>query len=418
MPTGPAEQLQALSIGLTGPPELKYKGGMLGIETKQSVALPENRMPTRFAPAERAAAADLRRQIAYFSAETLTRQLLDALPGILTILNEHRQIVYANQALLALLGMESSQSFSGLRPGEALECIHSRRAEGGCGTQENCSTCGAVLSILAGLAGQKDVRECRITSIRHGWMEAMDLLVQAVPLAYRDEKFTIFAVSDISHEKRRIALESLFFHDVLNVAGSIKGFAELLRDYDPDDKEELYPLIHDAAARVIDEIQAQRTVAAAENKELQVRPGKIHSGSFLRHLLDIYRRHETAANRRLLLAGDAVDTEFVSDHTLLGRILGNMIKNALESSRAGETITVGCRLADDRIEFSVHNPVVIPRQAQLQIFQRSFSTKGEGRGLGTYSMRLLSWYLRGEVTFTSDEKAGTVFRASYPLTID
>jgi len=405
------------SIGLTGPAELKYKGNMFGIDAAQPVAAPGKKLPTLFAPAERAAAADLRRQVAYFSAETLTRHLLDAVPGILAILNAHRQIVYANQALQSLLGGDGREAFSGLRPGEALDCIHAHRTEGGCGITENCSTCGAILSILAGLAGKKDVRECRITRHVQGRMVAMDLEVQSVPLDYRGEKFTLVAVSDISHEKRRVVLESLFFHDILNVAGSIKGFAELLRDYDPAGKEEIFALIHAAAERVIDEIQAQRMVAAAENRELQVHPETLRSRELLRQLVEIYRRHEAAENRQLSLDPAVAEFSLVSDRTLLGRVLGNMIKNALEASRPGETVTVGCRLVDGRIEFSVHNPAFIPRPAQLQIFQRSFSTKGCGRGLGTYSMRLLSGYLQGEVSFTSCEREGTIFRASYPLTL-
>ena len=52
---------------------------------------------------------------------------------------------------------------------------------------------------------------------------------------------------------------------------------------------------------------------------------------------------------------------------------------------------------------------------RLQVFQRSFSTKGSGRGLGTYSMRLLTeHYLRGSVGFTSSAAEGTTFFASYP----
>ena len=387
------------------------------IDAVQPAARFGNRMPTRFAPAERAAESDLRRQVAYFSAETLPRRLLDAVPSILAILNAHRQIVYANQALQSLVGVDGREPLSGLRPGEALDCIHARRTEGGCGTTENCSTCGAVLAILAGLAGKKDVRECRITRCVQGQMEAMDLEVHAVPLDYRDQKFTVFAVSDISHEKRRVVLESLFFHDILNVAGSIKGFAELLRDYDPVDKEDIFALIHAASERVIDEIQAQRTVAAAESRELRVHPETIRSGEFLRQLVEIYRRHEAAENRRLLLDPAVAEVALVSDRTLLGRVLGNMIKNALEASRTGETVTVGCRQVDGRVEFSVHNPAVIPHKEQLQVFQRSFSTKGCGRGLGTYSMRLLSGYLQGEVSFTSCESAGTIFRANYPLSL-
>ena len=69
------------------------------------------------------------------------------------------------------------------------------------------------------------------------------------------------------------------------------------------------------------------------------------------------------------------------------------------------------------VEFSVHNPNPMPRNVQLQVFQRSFSTKGSGRGLGTYSMKLLSErYLGGRVSFESNEESGTVFRARYPVT--
>ena len=61
-------------------------------------------------------------------------------------------------------------------------------------------------------------------------------------------------------------------------------------------------------------------------------------------------------------------------------------------------------------------PGVIPPDDQLQIFQRSFSTKGRGRGLGTYSIRLLGEaYLGGAVSFTSTQRTGTTFRIELPL---
>ncbi len=70
----------------------------------------------------------------------------------------------------------------------------------------------------------------------------------------------------------------------------------------------------------------------------------------------------------------------------------------------------------DGIEFDVHNPGAMPRNVQLQVFQRSFTSKGDGRGLGTYSMKLLSErYLGGRVSFTSEAVSGTTFSAWYPL---
>jgi len=60
----------------------------------------------------------------------------------------------------------------------------------------------------------------------------------------------------------------------------------------------------------------------------------------------------------------------------------------------------------------------MPRNVQLQVFNRSFSTKGQGRGIGTYSIRLLvTRYLRGTVDFTSSKEQGTTFRARLPLEI-
>jgi signal transduction histidine kinase len=58
----------------------------------------------------------------------------------------------------------------------------------------------------------------------------------------------------------------------------------------------------------------------------------------------------------------------------------------------------------------------MPEEIQLQVFQRSFSTKASsGRGIGTYSMKLLGeHYLGGKVAFTSREPEGTEFTVTLP----
>jgi sensor histidine kinase regulating citrate/malate metabolism len=61
----------------------------------------------------------------------------------------------------------------------------------------------------------------------------------------------------------------------------------------------------------------------------------------------------------------------------------------------------------------------MPREVQLQLFKRSFTTKGAGRGVGAYSMKLLTeQYLRGTVTFRSSPEEGTTFVAGYPPSLD
>jgi len=108
--------------------------------------------------------------------------------------------------------------------------------------------------------------------------------------------------------------------------------------------------------------------------------------------------------------------QLTSDRTLLKRILGNLVKNALEACPPRQTVTLGCELiAGQKIRFWVHNPTPMPREVQLQVFNRSFSTKGPGRGLGTYSVRLLTEkYLKGVAGFTSSPEQGTTFFVTFP----
>lgn len=58
----------------------------------------------------------------------------------------------------------------------------------------------------------------------------------------------------------------------------------------------------------------------------------------------------------------------------------------------------------------------MPQSVKDQIFNRSFSTKGAGRGVGTYSIKLLGErYLSGKVSFTSTPDEGTTFSIKLPI---
>ena len=371
------------------------------------------KLPTKFAPAERASAGEIRSQAQYFLDAPLLNRLFDAIPDIVLILNQQRQIVFANGAVLTSLGLDSQDSVLGLRPGEALGCVHAFETEGGCGTTEFCQTCGAVHAILSSLKGHEDIKECRITQ-QSG--EALDLRVWTTPLDVEGEQFSVFAIKDISHEKRRRALERIFFHDILNAASGVRGFAELLTIVSSEELELVKTSLYNLSERLIEEINAQRDLSAAENNELTVHSGPINSIELLQELVTNYQHFVAANNCLLKIDSTSTSVQFTSDRTLLRRVLGNMIKNAFEACQPGETVTLACFSDDKRVEFTVRNPSYIPRRIQLQIFQRSFSTKGQGRGLGTYSIKLLSQrYLKGEVTFSSSPKHGTEFKVRYPL---
>lgn len=369
-------------------------------------------LPTEFAPAELADPADLRRQIGAAARNFDANSLPGAVPALLLILNAQRQIVYANQSVLTLLKLDQAIDLLGKRPGEAFHCVHALAAPQGCGTTAFCRTCGAVRAILTAQQGRPDVQECRIIAAGD---EALDLRIWTTPMEINGEKFTIFAVLDIRDEKRRRALERIFFHDIMNVAAGLRGFTDLLEASQPDDARRFQAMIRDLAGKLIEDIQAQRDLANAENNDLVSHPVPVQSRAMIAEVAAMYKHLADAKGVVIALASAAPELAFSSDKVLLRRVLGNLAKNAVEASQPGDTVTLDCRDAGACVEFSVHNPGAIPPDVQLQLFQRSFSTKGAGRGLGTYSVKLLTErYLQGTVAFSSSAEQGTLFTVRYP----
>jgi signal transduction histidine kinase len=366
---------------------------------------------TLFASAERTDPEALKDISADIQQFVNSSQALDAVPNPLVVLDCNRQIVFANEAFLKFAKVHDAGSVLGLRPGEALRCVHASDMASGCGTSEFCRTCGAAQAILLSQKGEKAVKECRIT--QEGTDIAFDFRVWATPLQFQGTAFTVFTVNDVSHEQRRKALERIFFHDILNTAGGLIGLAELERDEATEN--EFVNTVYSIASHLVEEIRSQKQLVAAEHHELEVTPSPLRTLSVIGSVAATYRSHEIATGKTIAVSEDAIDLELVSDRTLLTRVLGNMVKNALEASSTNDTVTMYAGKDANGIRFSVHNPSCISRSTQLQIFQRSFSTKGPGRGLGTYSIKLLTErYLNGHAAFESTPASGTTFWVSLP----
>ena len=372
-----------------------------------------NESVTFHAPPERAGTDVIEAQVQEFRGDKIINTIGDALPNSLFILNTFRQIIYANNTLLEFLGITEWREVKGKRPGEIFGCIHASELPGGCGTTEFCRTCGAVNAILESQNGKQSIQECRILSYDIG---ALDLRIWATPFLKEGDQFTIFAAADISSEKRREALERTFFHDILNTASGITGLSGVIRmEKNPLESKELLEMIHNSSKQLIEEIQSQRQLGQAESGQLEISKEQIGSSGILKEVRDLYTNHRVSDKKQLVIddgpKGKSQDEPAVySDPVLLRRVLGNMAKNALEATGKGGTVTLSAVRSDGSVVFKVHNPTAMPRDVQLQLFQRSFSTKGNGRGIGSYSIKLLGEnYLGGEVGFESSEEIGTVF---------
>jgi signal transduction histidine kinase len=370
---------------------------------------------TEFAPAQRSSPREIARQTRLLEGLAYLRATLDAVPQCLMMLNGRRQVVLANRALGRLLRLDDVRRVYGSRPGEALDCVHASDGACGCGTSLFCRACGAVDAILSSQEGEAAARECRILQKSSGL--ALDLRVSAVPFQAGKERFTVFAVSDIGDEKRRHALERLFFHDVLNTVGNLRTLAYLLEDANAEEVLSYRPVLRRVADELSALVREQQEFVAAEEGELAVRVAEVSASAVLAAAAGGRGAPPLGPAPAVAVEMRRPDPDFHvgTDETILGRILGNMLKNAVEASSPGDSVTLGCERRADGACFWVENPAFIPAEVQLQVFQRSFSTKGPGRGLGTYGMRLLAErYLGGRVTFTSSRERGTRFEVFLP----
>ncbi len=366
---------------------------------------------TEFAPATRATEEDVASDYQLLSNNDIVVEVLRSFPNIVLVLNEHRQVVFYNDALLSALGIEEGFDLLGMRPGEIFECIHADDAPSGCGTSSFCKYCGAVLAILSALEGGSCTRECRI-SYKEGDREAaMDLSVTATSTVLCNKAYVVFSINDISDKKKRAILERIFFHDVLNTAGSLHSAIDLvLNAPDKSLQAELLSLMPKISSRLLDEIKSQQNLLLAESGELKTIITEIDSVSILQDLIDEYQYINSFDEKVIVLDKDTYSTTFRSDPILIKRILANMLKNSCEASSGGDLIEVGCHKAKSGFRFFVKNPQVMSDEVKAQVFKRSYSTKGTNRGIGTYSMKLLGEnYLGARVHFESLPSIGTVF---------
>ena len=368
---------------------------------------------TFFAPSERLSGEAVALQSKNFDAPHVLRALMDSTPEVITVLNEHRQIVYANRTLVAFARKERMEEICGMRLGELVSCMHCDKNPGGCGTSEYCIDCGAVRSMLTCLGGSVVEQECRIV-VKSG--EAFDFRLRNTPLELNGEKFIIIALSDIAHEKRRHALERIFFHDVLNTASGLHGLATLLPQTQPEHFTEIEQLLTHTTKRLNREIEAQRDLTTAEKDELVAQFAYHRADELLQTQISHFQYHELTGNRTIVLNLDDPEMLIWTDAVLAGRVICNMLLNALEATEPDGSVILRGRRAADRAVVEVHNAGHLTPEVQRQIFQRSFSTKQPNRGLGTYSMKLLmDRYLKGYVDFDSTPETGTTFRAHFPL---
>jgi len=372
-------------------------------------------MNTCFATPERESPAELASEFEFVSQNPVISGLMFAVGGLLAILNEHLQVVALNDTFLHALGVQNAKDVLGLRMGEALRCVHASEPPCGCCTTPYCATCGAAIAFVSSLMQDAPAeRVCALQANRSGKLQDVLLLIRAQGLKMGGRRYVLVFAQDVTQQQQWAALDRTFFHDVNNLLCQLLCASEMLAEENPS---ELALSICQTVQRLAKEVEVQRYLKESEEGALQASRRPVCVRQIFQELKPFFASHPAAREKRLSLPEEVGTVTVSTDAALMLRVLCNMIINAFEATPAGGEVRVWLEPEPERLTFCVWNAQAIPQDVALRIFQRNFSTKRQaGRGVGTYSMKLLGEkLLGGAVTFTSSEPEGTVFRFCLPL---
>jgi signal transduction histidine kinase len=218
-------------------------------------------------------------------------------------------------------------------------------------------------------------------------------------------------MQDITADQKRAAMERSFFHDISNIVFALVGASEEL-----EDENAVTNRLKTLTSRLSDEVAIQKALAAADIDQYRPVLKWVSVSQVIGDLREVFASHPAAADKMLILRAPATNTRIRTDFSLLIRVLCNMVVNALEGTEDGGVVKLWVEDGHSSVSFCAWNRVYIPEDTARRVFQRNFSTKeGEGRGVGTWTMKLLCEnYLDARIDFTSSRTEGTVFRATIP----
>lgn len=367
-----------------------------------------------FVPQGRASAAEVGQWASLCQDDPVVHAVLETADGYAAVLNPERQILAANPALMEALGSEEGTACLGLRLGEALGCVRAKEGPEGCGTSAACRHCGALLSVLATQAsGEKASSECLLSLRREGRYSAREFAVRTVPLQVAGQPLTYLSLRDISAQKRLDRLERIFIHDLSLSLDGLKAGSQVMRQAGAD-----ATVIAERVLVLADQLKAEvdykSRLILAERGELPVDLRPVTPSDVFEELIE--QLGPEASARLVRVPPPEGSAYLTTDPVILGRVLFNMVQNALEAMPPGGQAHLHYELREDRPTFVVQNPGCMRAEVANHVFQRSFSTKvARGRGLGTYGMKVLGeTVLGGTVGFTTSWEEGTRFFIELP----
>jgi PAS domain S-box-containing protein len=236
---------------------------------------------------------------------------------------------------------------------------------------------------------------------------------------------------DITVEKNidrsKTEFVSLASHQLRTPLTTISWYAEILKSGDAGklNKKQTTFIneIYTGNKRMIDLVNMLLNVSRIEMGNFAVNPEQVDINDILKSVL---RELTPQIKSKKISIADECDKKVKKmdlDPNLLRIVFQNLITNAVKYTGKGGKVVVSSRVSGKYLEVSVSdNGIGIPEDQKNKIFSKLFRASNaqeqdsSGSGLGLYIVKSIIEESGGKIWFESEEKKGTTFYFTIPLT--
>lgn len=202
-------------------------------------------------------------------------------------------------------------------------------------------------------------------------------------------------------------------HEIRNPLGIVKATAQRLKKLDPAKQEPLLDFIPqeiDRLDRILTgylqfaDIRVTRSESLAVTQVIE---------SALARTMRYGQENGVTIEKR-----DFDDFTVPADRDALERALENLLRNAVDASPGGSTVTIDCRVSGKQGQVIVSDQGSgIPKKERKKIFEPFHTTKTRGSGLGLYAARTTLVKMGGNLKYRPREhgERGSRFIITLPL---
>ncbi|MCP3921664.1 MAG: response regulator [Desulfobacterales bacterium] len=244
-----------------------------------------------------------------------------------------------------------------------------------------------------------------------------------IELSHAFETLEIQNKELVQAAKLRDDIEEITRHDLKNPLTGIFSavdIMEMIGDLS-DAQNEALEIMKSSANKMISMVNTSLYLYKMERNIYNLESTDINIIDIIKRIVkefdSIFKRYKTSVS--LFVNDKPVSEEDVfnikGEMLLFYSMMANLIKNAAEANPESEPITVLLNKKDSTSFISVKNKETVPSEIHKTFFDK-FATSGKkgGTGLGTYSAKMITKTLGGEISMTSSKKDGTTILISFP----